>query len=193
MNKNVVNVEPYKAITDINYFLKKIELCVNNRKSELLKMQSKEVPIIPKDINLNFENEMKKIPGDSYLYMTILPLLQNAINMCDMLRPSDPISFIANFMLMNKNTVKNLDEIINESPIKKNIENDYDILVPEKEEEKVEEEEKEEEKVEEKKEEKKEEVVEEKKEVVEEKKETSSRPKTKSKATSKASGSSKNK
>jgi hypothetical protein len=119
INKNVVNVEPYKAIIDINYYTKKIEECINNRKSELLKMQAKEIPLIPSDINLNVENEMQKLPGDVYLEMSILPLLHNAINMCDMIRPPDPINFIANFMLMNKDKAKNIEEIIKELPKKK--------------------------------------------------------------------------
>ena len=119
INKNVVNVEPYKAIIDINYYTKKIEECINNRKSELLKMQAKEIPLIPSDINLNVEKEMQKLPGDVYLEMSILPLLHNAINMCDMIRPPDPINFIANFMLMNKDKAKNIEEIIKELPKKK--------------------------------------------------------------------------
>ena len=69
MNKFVVNVEPYKAIIDINYFLNKIEECVNNRITELIKMQGKDIPLIPNDLKLNFQNEMSKLPGDVYLEM----------------------------------------------------------------------------------------------------------------------------
>ena len=119
LNKYVVNVEPYKAIIDIHYFLEKIEECIHNRKSELLKMQGKEVPIIPKDEFLNFNSEMNNLPGDIYLEMTVLPLLQNALSKCEMIRPPDPISFIANFMLMNKDMAKNLEDIIKELPEKK--------------------------------------------------------------------------
>ena len=59
---------------------------------------------------------MEKLPGDIYLEMTVLPLLHNAINMCDMIRPPDPITFIANFMLINKDWAKNLENIISEIP-----------------------------------------------------------------------------
>ena len=79
-------------------------------------MQAKEIPLIPSDINLNVEKEMQKLPGDVYLEMSILPLLHNAINMCNMIRPPDPINFIANFMLMNKDKAKNIEEIIKELP-----------------------------------------------------------------------------
>ena len=105
LNKFVVNVEPYRAIIDVNYFNHKIEDCVNNRKNEILKMQGKQVVESTQE-ELNIEEEIKKIPGDLYLKMTVLPLLHNALNMCEVVRPSDPIAFISNFMLINKGTSK---------------------------------------------------------------------------------------
>jgi len=192
LNKYVVNVEPYQAIVDINYFLKKIEECVHNRKSELLKMQSKDVPIIPRDQFLNFNEEMKNLPGDIYLEMTVLPLLQNALNMCDMIRPPDPISFIANFMLINKDMTKKLEDIIKELPQKEEKKDKkIELLISEEEKDELFEEE-----IQEKKEppkaESKPEVVEEVKKVKEEPKKTEESPKkTKSKATSKVSMNSK--
>lgn len=155
LNKFLVNVEPYRAILDINYFNNKIEECINNRKAELLKMQGKETPIIPLNENLNFENEVRKIPGSNYLQMTVLPLLHNALSMCDMIRPQDPISFIANFMLMNKDTTRKLEDIIKEIP--KEIREDNIEQINQEEEQ--EEEAQEEQIVEEKKEEEKVEVV----------------------------------
>ena len=177
MNKYVINVEPYKAIVDINYYLNKIEECINNRKSELLKMQAKDIPLIPTDTNLNFQNEMQKLPGDVYLEMTVLPLLHNAINMCDMIRPPDPITFIANFMLINKDKVKNLEDIIKELP--NNIgkkDKKVDLMVDEElTDEKFEEEIKEEKKEEEPKEEAKEEEIKAKAEEEENKKKEASK------------------
>ena len=162
MNKFVVNVEPYNAIIDINYFLNKIEECVNNRITELIKMQGKDIPLIPNDLKLNFQNEMSKLPGDVYLEMTVLPLLQNAINMCDMIRPPDPITFIANFMLINKDKAKSLEDIIRELPqIKEKKDKGINLMVSDE----IEDEKFEEEKVEVKKEEEvKEEIKEENKE-----------------------------
>ena len=192
LNKYVVNVEPYKAIVDINYFLKKIEECVHNRKSELLKVQSKDIPIIPRDKFLNFNEEMKNLPGDIYLEMTVLPLLQNALNMCDMIRPPDPISFIANFMLINKDMTKKLEDIIKELPQKEEKKDTkIELLISEEEKNELFEEE-----VQEKKEppkvESKPEVVEEEKKAKEEPKKAEESPKkTKSKATSKVSVNSK--
>jgi hypothetical protein len=116
LNKFVVNVEPYRAIIDINYFNHKIEECVNNRKNELLKMEGKEVIEKIQDENLNIEEEIKKIPGDLYLKMTVLPLLHNALNMCELVRPPDPIAFISNFMLINKGTSKSMEDILKDLP-----------------------------------------------------------------------------
>ena len=112
MNKYVVNIEPYRAILDINYFTRKITECINNRKSELIKMQSKETPIIPLEEQFSIENEIQKIPGANYLQMTVLPLLHNALSLCEMIRPQDPIAFIASFMLSNKAKARNLECIV---------------------------------------------------------------------------------
>lgn len=150
LNKFLVNVEPYRAILDINYFNNKIEECINNRKSELLKMQGKETPVIPLNENLNFEEEIKRVPGSNYLQMTVLPLLHNALTMCDMIRPQDPISFIANFMLMNKGTTRKIEDVIKEIP--KEMREENPIEGGEEEEVNEEEEKKEEVKEEEKKE-----------------------------------------
>ena len=116
MNKYIVNIEPYRAILDINYFTNKINECINNRKSELIKMQSKETPIIPLEEEFSIENEIQKIPGANYLQMTVLPLLHNALTLCEMIRPQDPIAFIASFMLANKTKARNLEHIIKELP-----------------------------------------------------------------------------
>ena len=127
LNKYIVNVEPYRAIIDINYFNNKIQECVTNRKNELLKMEGKEQIEIPEE-SLNIEEEISKIPGDIYLKMTVLPLLHNALSMCEMVRPSDPIAFISNFMLINKNTTKKIDEVLKEIPKQDIMNMDHELL-----------------------------------------------------------------
>ena len=139
---------------------------------------------------------MNHLPADIYLEMTVLPLLQNALNMCDMIRPPDPISFIANFMLINKDMAKNLEDIIKELPqkvIKKDKQNELLISEEEKDEKFDDEIEEEEKKRLAKIQPKIEEItVEEVKKVKEEpKKAEDSQKKSKSKVTSKASVNSK--
>ena len=118
LNKFVVNIEPYRAIIDINYFNHKIEECVNNRKEEIIRMQGKQTiqPIEDENFNIYMQEELKKMPGDLYLKMTVLPLLHNALNMCEIVRPSDPIAFISNFMLINKGTNKTMEDLVKEIP-----------------------------------------------------------------------------
>ena len=118
LNKFVVNVEPFRAIIDINYFNHKIEECVNNRKEEIIRMQGKQTiqPIEDENFNIYMQEELKKMPGDLYLKMTVLPLLHNALNMCEIVRPSDPIAFISNFMLINKGTNKTMEDLVKEIP-----------------------------------------------------------------------------
>ena len=115
-DKFIVNVDSYKAICDPLYFIKKINECINNRKAELTKNISKEIPIIPTTKDYDFHNEIMKLPSDIYLQMTVLPLLNNALSFCEMIRPQDPISFIANFMLNNKDYSRKIDDIIKELP-----------------------------------------------------------------------------
>ena len=116
LNRFLVNVEPYRAIVDSNFFNNKIEECINNRKAEILKMQGKEEVILTEEEGFDPQNEMNKLPYDIYLESTVLPLLHNALTMCEKLRPDDPIGYIAHFMLCNKDTVKKISDIAKELP-----------------------------------------------------------------------------
>jgi hypothetical protein len=116
LNKFLVNVDPKKAITDPNYFIGRIELCELNRINEIKSIGVKEIPLHPLSSDFNLEKEIKKIPSDKYIEMTIFPLLNTALVLVDQIRPNDPISFIANFMLKNKHTMKNMEEYLKEMP-----------------------------------------------------------------------------
>ena len=52
LNKFVVNVEPYRAIIDINYFNHKIEECVNNRKEEIILFNINVTVVVKKYIKI---------------------------------------------------------------------------------------------------------------------------------------------
>jgi hypothetical protein len=114
INRFLVNVEPYRAIVDMNYFNNKVEECINNRKEELLKMQGKNI-FEKTEEEIDTVNEMKKIPKETYLEMTVMPLLYNALTQVEKIRPKDPISYIANFMLRNKNNAMMIKNIIKEN------------------------------------------------------------------------------
>ncbi len=86
--------------------------------------------------DFNYEEELKKLPTDKYLEMAILPLvhsvnlfLKQGLSVVDILRPQDPIAFLANFVLKNKHTMKKIEtliefkkdtNILNQSHISKN-------------------------------------------------------------------------
>jgi hypothetical protein len=76
-NKFIINVEPRKAITEPNYFMTRIEICETNRIKEL-----EAIGISPDKshlINFDYDKEVKRIPTDLYLQMTIMPLLQSVL------------------------------------------------------------------------------------------------------------------
>ena len=75
LNKFIVNVDPKKAVTDPNYFISRIELCEYNRINEIKSIGIKEIPLHPMAVDFNLDKEIKKIPSDKYIEMTIFPLL----------------------------------------------------------------------------------------------------------------------
>ena len=91
-------------------------------------MEGKEKVETVIDENFNLEEEINKMPGDLYLKMTVLPLLHNALNMCEMIRPPDPIAFISNFMLINKNTSKKMEDVVKDIPKEEMINMEHDLL-----------------------------------------------------------------
>lgn len=79
INKYVVNVDPKKAITDMNYFFSKIEVCETNRQNEIKALTLKEFPYVPNNENFNLQKAIQNLSCDTYLEMTIFPLLQRVI------------------------------------------------------------------------------------------------------------------
>ena len=77
MDKYIVNVDPRRAVIDLNYFLSKIEQCENNRQNEIIKLTAKEFPLMPISSDFDLKKEIHRIGSDNYLEMTVFPLLQN--------------------------------------------------------------------------------------------------------------------
>ena len=76
----------YLYLDQQNYFLNKIQICEENRVKEvkfpIKQIQSigkKETPLKPITQEFNFLEEIKKLPSDKYLEMTILPLVHTVI------------------------------------------------------------------------------------------------------------------
>jgi hypothetical protein len=74
LNKFIVNVEPRKAIIEQSYFVNKIEICEKRRIEEIQAIGIKsQINVLTTDYD--YDEEVRKIPTDKYLEMTILPLL----------------------------------------------------------------------------------------------------------------------
>lgn len=130
LDKYLVNVDPRKAIIDQNYFLNKIELCENNRQTEISLLTAKQFPQQPVFDDFDLKKEIHKISADTYLEMTVFPLLSNALSYVDLYRPNDPLVHIANYMLKNKEGIKDVKEFLvtdfNRNYKLKDKENDHD-------------------------------------------------------------------
>jgi hypothetical protein len=76
LNKYLINVDPKKAITDLYYFMNQILACEQNRKEEIRNLSVKEFPYIPDYDNFDIKKAIHSISSDTYLEMSIFPLLQ---------------------------------------------------------------------------------------------------------------------
>lgn len=87
LNKFVVNIEPRRAIIDPNYFFNRIEMCEANRIAEIRSIGVKEVPLQPIAFDFDVEKEIRRLPSDKYLEMTIFPLLHTVSLLFNFKRP----------------------------------------------------------------------------------------------------------
>ncbi|EAS03685.2 Dpy-30 motif protein (macronuclear) [Tetrahymena thermophila SB210] len=110
MNKYMVKVDIIDVIKDPDYFIKCIDFCEKSRAEEIERIEKQlplEDPEFPSQIQKKSDFQLlMEANGEDYLRQTIMPLLNNALKLCDRERPSDPISFIALYCLKNKDKVK---------------------------------------------------------------------------------------
>lgn len=101
-NKYLVKVDPLGSITDQNYFVKLIEACEKTRQEEIERLEHGVEEEAPEKSDWEI---LQGLDDAEYLRRTILPLLHPAFEIVDMERPEDPLSFIAFYVLKNKNKV----------------------------------------------------------------------------------------
>lgn len=75
INKFLVRVDIRKAIIEKNYFNNKIDYCENNRQNEIKALNAKEFIDIPNYDDFNIQKMIHGVSCDTYLEMTIFPLL----------------------------------------------------------------------------------------------------------------------
>ena len=93
-------------IKDAEYFMKMIDICEKSRNEEMERIE-KGIPEEQNEVAKKSDWELLEESSDSdYLRKTILPLLMPALQLVDIERPVDPISFIALYCLKNKELIK---------------------------------------------------------------------------------------
>jgi len=90
-----LRVDPYRAITEVDYFLKEIAGLEKQRTEEIKK--AKEAPVA-KAAELTRE-ELKALPPKDYLYKTVIPALLPALQVITRDRPPDPVTWLALYLL----------------------------------------------------------------------------------------------
>mmetsp|Transcript_23355 Transcript_23355/g.20743 ORF Transcript_23355/g.20743 Transcript_23355/m.20743 type:complete len:245 (+) Transcript_23355:754-1488(+) len=107
-NKYVVRANIYEAIIDNEYFLKHIETCERARDREIERLQegilSSEDEVEVQSIN-EWE-KLQNLSNEDYLCKTVAPLLYQGLNLISTERPTNPVEFLALYMLQNKDLVK---------------------------------------------------------------------------------------
>lgn len=93
-----VRVDPYRAITELEYFLKEIfgpGGCEALRTKKLLEEKLAPAAAEP-DMNLE---ELRALPPKEYLYRTVLPALLPGLQVITRDRPPDPVLWLALYLL----------------------------------------------------------------------------------------------
>lgn len=130
INKHIAVVEPHRAVSEPDYFMKLIEMCeyafdqeIEARESGRLTTSVLEVPPQQEiqeandeeEADLQYEQEdapqtewdkLQSLPNDQYLVQTIMPVLYQGLKLVTTERPDCPIKALALFMLKNQDKVK---------------------------------------------------------------------------------------
>jgi len=88
----------YQAIIDQEYFIKALDDC-ELKMSKRIVDRRREKKLEEEAALLEGPDALKKLPPKEYLYQTIIPALLPALEACQRDRPSDPIAFLAFYML----------------------------------------------------------------------------------------------
>lgn len=89
-----IRVDPYRAITEIEYFLKEVAQCEALRTRRIL--EDKLAPVKAADLSAE---ELKKLPPKEYLYRTVLPALLPGLQVITRDRPPDPVLWLGLYLL----------------------------------------------------------------------------------------------
>lgn len=107
INKYIFRVDPYRAIVESDYFYKSILHCEENRNEEIYRIENgitEEKEEIAEVVISDWE-KLQSSPTDEYLSRVIMPVLLPAMQVLDIERPNNPVSFLAHYILKHQDRV----------------------------------------------------------------------------------------
>ena len=106
INKYIFRVDPYRAIVEQDYFYKAVLDCVKNRTEEIDRIEngnSEQEEV--KEVQVSEWEKLQNSPTDEYLAKVIMPVLLPALQVLDIERPQNPVSFLAHYVLKHQDRV----------------------------------------------------------------------------------------
>lgn len=93
----VVRVAPFEYLRDVDYFIKQVEALEGQRGAEITRIEKREGEE-PEEA----PPAQEQLSNYEYLKRHLLPVLEGALRQVDLLRPEDPVGFIALYCLKNR-------------------------------------------------------------------------------------------
>lgn len=106
MNKYLVHVDILDMIKDQDYFTKFIDQCEKLRNEEIDRIEKGIPDEVAESVKKTDWELLEESTDADYLRKTILPLLIPGLQLLELERPENPISFLALYCLKNKENVK---------------------------------------------------------------------------------------
>lgn len=104
-NHYFIKVDPIDCIKQQDFFIKAIERCEENMAQSIKQIEEGIDDEKVKDEEKDSWQELQDSSNSEYLRKTVYPLLYPALQIIERERPNDPLSFIALYMLKNKQLV----------------------------------------------------------------------------------------
>ena len=109
MNRYVVRAEPNRAILEVDYFIKMIEACEQNRDEEIDRIEAGQVDPSEQEQEKEAANEwdnLQNLSNEEYLMKTVLPVLYQGMKIVDQQRPVAPLEYLALYLLKHQDQIK---------------------------------------------------------------------------------------
>lgn len=107
INKYLFRVDPYRAVVESDYFYKSILICEETRSEEIYRIENgiTEEKEEIQEVSVSDWEKLQSSSTDDYLSRVIMPVLLPAIQVLDIERPNNPVSFLAHYILKHQDRV----------------------------------------------------------------------------------------